>query len=158
MIKKCKTCGNPFYAIPSRAYRIKYCSRACCNKAQRKGKLVKCHHCGKEIWKMPSDISRSKTKTFFCNPECRHKWGDKRMPRGEKHPSWKDGRASYRKRAFRHYGKKCMNPKCPIRKNGISVSEKMLDVDHIDGDRSNNAIKNLKVLCMWCHGLKSRKV
>lgn len=32
-----------------------------------------------------------------------------------------------------------------------------LDVDHIDGDRSNNSKENLQTLCANCHRLKSHK-
>jgi hypothetical protein len=34
----------------------------------------------------------------------------------------------------------------------------MLDVDHIDNDRSNNELENLQILCVWCHSLKTRSV
>lgn len=32
-----------------------------------------------------------------------------------------------------------------------------LDVDHIDGDRTNNAPENLQILCANCHRLKTRR-
>lgn len=34
----------------------------------------------------------------------------------------------------------------------------MLDVDHIDSNRSNAALSNLQILCIWCHALKTRGV
>lgn len=34
---------------------------------------------------------------------------------------------------------------------------KMLDVHHRDGNRSNNKLSNLEVLCVWCHALETRK-
>lgn len=36
--------------------------------------------------------------------------------------------------------------------------EQMLDVHHRDGDRKNNKIENLEVLCVWCHALETRGV
>jgi YHS domain-containing protein len=55
------------------------------NKKQLKGHLVNCNTCDKEIWKNETDLKRSKTGTYFCNPECRHKWVDKIMPKEEAH-------------------------------------------------------------------------
>src|SRR5438876_2230962 len=34
----------------------------------------------------------------------------------------------------------------------------MLDVDHLDNDRTNNSLDNLRVVCVWCHALKTRGV
>jgi hypothetical protein len=32
----------------------------------------------------------------------------------------------------------------------------MLDVDHIDGNRTNHDLSNLQVLCVWDHACKTR--
>jgi len=34
----------------------------------------------------------------------------------------------------------------------------MLDVHHIDGDRFNNDVRNLAVLCPTCHALATRRI
>ena len=39
----------------------------------------------------------------------------------------------------------------------IPVHTCQLDVDHIDGDHSNNNIENLQTLCANCHRLKTGK-
>lgn len=57
---------------------------------------------------------------------------------------------TYRTRALRQ-NKACV--KC-----GYSHDVRMLDVDHVDGNRKNNDIGNLQVLCVWCHALKTRRV
>jgi len=72
---------------------------------------------------------------------------------GDLHPNYAEGSKSYRKRAFRYYGKNCENPECPI---GIPIPEEMLDVDHIDSNRERNCKENLQVLCVWCHAVKTR--
>jgi hypothetical protein len=63
---------------------------------------------------------------------------------------------SYRQRAIKANGARCSSPDCPLRRAEIPVPRKMLDVDHRDGDRSNNAQDNLVVLCVWCHATKTR--
>jgi hypothetical protein len=78
------------------------------------------------------------------------------MPSGEGHHKWKGGKASYRQRALKKYGRECGNQSCQIRAAGIVIPEEMLDVDHIDNDRENNSLENLKVLCVWCHAVKTR--
>lgn len=35
--------------------------------------------------------------------------------------------------------------------------KKQLHLDHIDGDRSNNSLKNLQTLCVECHKYKTKK-
>ncbi len=51
--------------------------------------------------------------------------------------------ANYRKLAFDHYAPICAY--C-----GYGVPE-ILEVAHLDGDRRNNAVENLAVLCCNCH-------
>lgn len=62
----------------------------------------------------------------------------------------------YRERALRLRGHQCENPRCPI--SNIEIPVKMLDVHHIDGNRKNNSLENLRILCVWCHALKTRNV
>jgi hypothetical protein len=37
----------------------------------------------------------------------------------------------------------------------IALVSSQLEIDHIDGDRTNNDKSNLKTLCCNCHALKS---
>lgn len=37
----------------------------------------------------------------------------------------------------------------------VAVHGSQLDIDHIDGDHSNNDVSNLQVLCANCHRLKT---
>ena len=39
----------------------------------------------------------------------------------------------------------------------VPTDKKSLDVDHIDGDRSNNELKNLQTLCKPCHKVKTKE-
>jgi 5-methylcytosine-specific restriction endonuclease McrA len=54
---------------------------------------------------------------------------------------WKTGCAACEKRALRHRKKFCES----------CGATKKLQIDHIDGDRSNNDPSNLKTLCHPCH-------
>ena len=38
----------------------------------------------------------------------------------------------------------------------VKVPEELLDVHHIDSNRSHNDINNLAVLCVWCHAIVTR--
>lgn len=150
-------CGTEFDVKPSYIKRSKnvYCSRACSDSAKRNGSYLNCHACGKSIYRRPSELSHSVTNTYFCTKSCRGNWVEKQMPKGPEHHAWKDGSGSYRERAKKVYGLKCSNTKCPITKL-MEIPQQMFDVDHIDGNRSNNDIENLQVLCLWCHGIKTR--
>jgi len=38
----------------------------------------------------------------------------------------------------------------------VAIHAVQLDVDHVDGDRTNNSIDNLQTLCANCHRLKTQ--
>jgi hypothetical protein len=70
---------------------------------------------------------------------------------GKNNPNWKNNAdRSYRKKAIEHYGASCSI--C-----GFS-NLLALDVHHIDEDRTNNELSNLRVLCCNCHAITHRKI
>ena len=156
MKRKCESCRKLFNAKPCKVAQGKgrFCSMKCFGKSNVSGSWVRCHVCPKRIWRTPYHFRHAKTQTFFCGARCRSRWNEKVMPSEEKHPGWKGGYRSYRRRAIKHYGAVCSNANCPIPKTLVPV--KMLDVDHIDGNRKHNAISNLRVLCVWCHAERTR--
>lgn len=94
----------------------------------------------------PSRVRNSKHGLHFC---CRrHKDQAQRLNGGitKLHPPhYKDGQyILYRKLAFETYGAICTW--CSYSKH-----ERVLEVDHIDGNHHNNDINNLRVLCANCH-------
>jgi predicted HNH restriction endonuclease len=63
------------------------------------------------------------------------------------------------------YDTRCWTCRCEYRKHKtdhcafcgfIAIHPVQLDVDHIDGDRTNNTPKNLQTLCANCHRLKTQ--
>lgn len=58
-------------------------------------------------------------------------------------PQTLPARVNYRKLAFDHY-----DPVCAHCGFGVPM---VLEVCHIDGDRSNNVVENLVILCPNCH-------
>ena len=81
--------------------------------------------------------------------------------RGHLSPSYIDGRrigadgtklkdAAYRLIAFKYIGKQCQE--C-----GVFPKGRHLHVHHKDGNRNNNNIPNLMVLCVRCHNIKIHK-
>ena len=155
---QCSECSTWFYR--RRDY-IKdpdncHCSLKCAHAYRKTSITTTCDYCGKEITRKPSLLK--KYKYHYCSRNCSAAANNKRHRSGKNHPNYTNGSKSYRKRALREYGHKCQNPDCLLTKELGELPVEMLDVDHIDNDRSNNAIENLQVLCVWCHAIKTRGV
>lgn len=62
--------------------------------------------------------------------------------------------ATIRRKPWMVYRKDyCENPEC----TATIIDKCQLDVDHIDGNRSNNHESNLQTLCANCHRLKTKR-
>ena len=149
-MNKCNECGketdNP-----------KFCSSSCSatyNNVERKRKPLKnCKNCGKEFF------SRHHKKQKFCSNECFQtyqredtisKWLSGEIPGNQK------GDIQSLKSTIRKYLLEKNNYKCSVCEwgeyNPFSKTS-ALEVDHINGDTSNNRPENLRVLCPNCHSL-----
>lgn len=121
-----------------------YCSNECRNN----NKKIKCNcaNCGKELYKTPSEIKRSKTGNVFCNKSCAASFNNSHYRIGNNNPNWKGGTytsKTHTRIAYRKYVHECAmcgtNEEC------------VLEVHHIDENHENNNEDNLIILCSNCH-------
>lgn len=100
-------------------------------------KISNCKNCGKEIRYQPA----CQTGTW-CSNQCQ---GDYKVKqRFVEGTTW---RYSMRNYILRQRGEKC--EECGITNwNGKSLA---FHIDHINGDRKDNRLENLKVMCPNCH-------
>lgn len=148
--KNCLMCGNVFTDTPARIASF-YCSRGCCYKYKRQtggGHYCECRGCGKRFWASLSRINYDGGGSF-CSLKCTRRTG-------ANNPLWRGG--------FHHSpdGSSTML----LEKHGMSpifghasraVHRVMIDkyigrpltdneyVVHINGDRSDNRLKNYYV-------------
>ena len=147
--KQCEKCKKLFY-IPKHIFQTtRFCSKTCCSESLRTKIKFECPQCYSVFEAFPKRLKASKGKILFCSRKCK----DVAQSFGGifQQAHVKNGSHDYRNRAFKTFGKSC-------KQCGYSKNESMLDVDHINGNRSHNKQENLQVLCVWCHALKTRKI
>ena len=147
IVKICNWCSTKFIARAYSNNPANFCSRECSYEYRKKRVLVRCLCCNAQFERTKCRVR----KANFCDRKCKEKYQSETQ-----HPNWQGGHYTYRQRAFKHYGKKCVSgDKCPLK--DIKLPDYMLDVDHIDSDRNNNVLSNLQVMCAWCHREKTWK-
>ncbi|MDE1970990.1 MAG: HNH endonuclease [Patescibacteria group bacterium] len=129
----CECCKLEFISKKTPTKKQRFCSTKCGNSVHKNGWFDKCINCGKQIWITPHN------KKQCCSRNCRNEFEKKRT---EKISAFH----SYRKRAWRHFTKKCQD--CG------NEDERILVIHHIDGDRKNGKIENLIPVCHNCHCLR----
>ena len=150
--KNCLFCGTLFQASMGEHKRgnAKFCSHSCCSKnthkKQKESKTpnVVCALCGKHFYRPPAKIKAARHFLQFC---CRAHKDEAQRIGGIKEiqpAHYGNGNRTYRAKAFRSMPKQCS--KC-----GYMKYPEILLVHHLDGNRDNNNISNLIVLCSTCH-------
>ena len=123
---KCKECGNKIidYIISNR----QFCSHRCADKFNSDISRINaiCCNCGKYVNKKLNQI---KSGNIFCSKECKKNYKRIKL------------KQNYKLKAFAVYGKICS--RCNSLKNIV--------VHHKDGNRLNNDIENLDIMCRSCH-------
>ena len=146
-IVSCKICGKEFYTKPfwlKRGYG-NYCSPKCQYEGRRNGRTIKCHICGKETYKSLAKLKNSKSKKYFCGKSCQTQWRNSVFV-GPKHANWVHGRQSYKSVLTRHK----IPAVCGVCR---TKDRRVLAAHHMDRNRDNNKVSNLRWLCHNCHHL-----
>lgn len=148
----CNNCKKEFLKAQRFIKKSKnnFCSPECHKEGSRKERvIVNCEFCGKKKEITPYDFKVAKTKKFFCSKN--HQRLAQFSHNGiDYHCNYTNGEYNYRKVAFRRLPNKC--ELC-----GYDEDIRILEVHHIDSDRSNNIIENLMILCPNCHTKITRK-
>lgn len=148
--RQCKECGG----ITSN---LMFCSRSCSatnsNRANPKRKktfavrIRPCMYCGTEL------LRDERLERVFCGSQCR--WS---LQQQELKAAWLEGLVTplsicsfIRPNLRAVYGDICWG--CGFDKQHPDGSGVPLQLDHVDGNRRNNHIDNLKLLCGACHSL-----
>lgn len=152
-LTQCETCQIPLWLPKHLVNSKRYCSKKCKGLSRRKRTNFTCSFCASTFERKLSSAGGSKSGLFFCSRKCKDKAqrieGIQSIQPGHYGPG--NGKRWYRSKALRDYGKVCQ--RC-----AYDDYEEMLDVHHKDGNRENNKSENLEVLCVWCHGLETRKI
>jgi hypothetical protein len=143
----CLGCGVEYIRRKSGSNGLKvYCSPACARQATRRPVALTCAMCQKEFTKSPSKLSNSKSGLMFCSLACKHRSQHWEHGIDEAKPGHYGTGENYKLIAYRAYPAECMD--CGEQFFPILV------VHHKDGDRSNNKVENLEVLCQNHHAIR----
>lgn len=123
----------------------KFCSQKCSSVHKRKESIeVVCEQCSNTYRKNKSKLKRS--YKHFCNNLCKKQYYKTNSHERGVYSNY-NGRSStstYRKLAFANYKHECYY--C-----NYSKFIDVLQVHHLDENRNNNSLENLRIVCPTCH-------
>ena len=137
--KICKQCGEE---ITGRG--TQFCSQSCNATYQNKSRI-------KRVEKPCLACGTLTTNSKYCNPNCLQDYKrDQRFKLIEEGDITLDTR-QYKKYLIHKYGEKCME--CGWSEVNPYSGKIPIELEHIDGDASNNSLDNLRLLCPNHHAL-----
>jgi hypothetical protein len=151
MFKSCLKCSNEF---KSKSKEQKFCCQACSSSYSQLGKPSHNKKRSRGVCKCGKPLSRPDDK--FCSLDCFYSFSSSQL--STQIDLWIEGAdcpfkdfTAIAKWIKKTRGIKC--EKCGWCEINEASGKTPTQVDHIDGDVSNNSYANLKVLCPNCHSL-----
>lgn len=141
-------CQQCMIAFTPKDKRQKFCSHSCSatyfNALRAKPKLP-CQHCG-------TPLRQNRIRLVFCSWKCRQdaalqKWLAGEVPGSE----WGQLPKYAKEYLYSLRGRLCWE--CGWNQVHPVTGNIPVEIDHIDGNPTNNALENLRVLCPNCHSL-----
>ena len=139
---KCTICNSTFVKQKRQLNIHGTCSLQCTNVVKGNSLVCSCDHCGNLFFKPKSKIAASKSGKLFCCRSCKDLAQSYML---EIQPDHYGADSAYRSKAFKNYEPICA--RCGY--DNVAA----LEVHHIDSNRNNNLLGNLKILCANCHTL-----
>lgn len=146
--KLCKNCNNK---IPYLRRKNVYCSSSCSAKVNnkiRKNDRIKvktCPNCNKLFKKNQRKFCSRKCSNLFIFNTNYNLWSESKLPKNKSNGS----KSIIKKYILLENEYKCFQ--CGI--NQYNNKKLTLELDHIDGDGTNDNKNNVRLLCPNCHGL-----
>lgn len=134
---QCKKCGHIWEIRAAHAiYGDKhYCPKCFKNERLKTVIELKCEYCGNKFFRYKSNIS-DKCEHYFCSKTCGNRF------KNEANEVFSIN--TYREKALKYKENKCA---CC----GWDEDPRVLEAHHVDGNRNNNCLENLLVICPTCH-------
>jgi hypothetical protein len=130
----------------------------------RKKSLTNCNHCNRGFLKYTHEINRAhkESRNLYCSQACFQKHRKifpnvlsdetrSKLSKAKKPIQDLKSQVNVRSRIFKERGRKC--EKCGWDATNPFTGIVPVQINHKDGDRTNNREENLEILCPNCHSM-----